>query len=827
MLNRPLRETPLVRPAWLAPIFGAFVATISLADSPAIRIEPAPIALEGAEDRRQVAVSMDGLDGTEKDLTASARYEIIPSGVAEVSPTGVLTPRLDGAARLRVEVGGQYIEVPVEVRDSGRSRSSSYRLDVAALLSKAGCNSGACHGNINGKGGFRLSLRGDDPAFDLASMTRDTFGRRADLSEPSKSLIVLKPTGQVPHEGGLRFATGSPEAAALLRWIGSGAKDDLATVPKLVRLDVFPAHRIAPAPTLAQQLIVTATFSDGSRRDVTRQASFDLNDPTQVLVSPDGRVEAKRPIEATVAVRYLDGRGVSRLAFLPERPGFVWHDVPANNVVDDRVFAKLKAHKIRPSEPAADAAFLRRAYLDALGVLPTPAEVRAFLADPDPDKRSKLVDRLLLRPEFADFWALKWADLLRNEEKTMGSKGVWVFQRWLRDQIAAGVPLDVFARRLVASTGSNFNNPPSSFHRTNRDPSGAAEAFGQVFLGVRLQCARCHNHPYDAWTQDDYYGLSAYFSNVRRKEINNLRADKLDLHEITGDEIIYLEGPPGTVHPRSGERLDPKPPHGPKPDLGNDPDALDDLARWLTVDNPQFARNMANRVWFHLMGRGIVDPVDDFRDSNPPTNPALLEALSADLVANGYRLRPLVALIMKSRTYGLEARPNETNADDEINFSHAAVRLLPAEVLIDAICQVFEQPEPYDQAPQAVRAAQMAGARPGGTFLKTFGKPDRLLTCECERSETTTLAQAFQLINGDQIRTKLIAEDNRIGRLLRVGATDAAILDELALAALGHEFDATRRARFLEHVAKAPDRRKAWEDVAWAILNSKEFLLRH
>jgi hypothetical protein len=466
-------------------------------------------------------------------------------------------------------------------------------------------------------------------------------------------------------------------------------------------------------------------------------------------------------------------------------------------------------------------------YLDALGVLPNPDEARAFLLDTDPDKRSKLVDRLLTRPEFADFWALKWADLLRNEEKTMGPKGVWVFQRWLRDQVAADVPLDVFARRLVASTGSNFQNPPSSFHRTNRDPSTAAETFGQVFLGLRLQCARCHNHPYDSWTQDDYYGLAACFTNVRRKEVDNRRADALDLHEVNGDEIIYLEGPPGTLHPRTGRPLAPKPPGGPALAIGGDPDALGALAGWLTTDNPQFARNLANRVWYHLMGRGIVDPVDDFRDSNPPSNPALLDALASELTANGYRLKPLVALIMKSRTYGLDARPNETNLDDDLNFSRARVQLLPAEVLIDAISQVFEQPEPFDRAPEAIRAVQMPGARPGGSFLKTFGKPDRLLTCECERSEATTLAQAFQLINGDAIRRKLTAVDNRIGRLIRSGATDGAILDELALAALGHTFDSEARGRFLEFVAKAPDHRKAWEDVAWAILNSKEFLLRH
>jgi hypothetical protein len=797
------------------------------ADIPAIRIDPPSIAMVGAGGCQQVAVTIEEADRSARDVTSSTRYAIVPPGIADVSPTGLLVPRSGGKARLVVEAAGLRAEAPIEVSDPGRLRPTSYRLDVTALLSRSGCNLGACHGNMNGKGGFRLSLRGDDPSSDLLSLTRDTFGRRLDLAEPPRSLAYLKPTGQVPHEGGQRFSVGSSEATTLLGWIAGGARDDRESAPRLVRLDVTPTDRVSPAPSLTQQLVVSASFSDGSRRDVTRQAAFDVNDPTVVSVSSGGRVEAHRPVEAVVAVRYLNGRAVSRLAFLPDRPAITGLDAPADNAIDAAVFAKLKAHKIRPSGPSSDAAFLRRATLDAIGRLPTPEEAREFLADIDPGKRRKRVDRLLARPEFADYWALKWADLLRNEEKTMGPKGVWVFQRWLRDQVARDVPLDAFARSLVASTGSTFQNPPASFHRTNRDPMTAAETVGQVFLGVRIQCARCHNHPFDSWTQDDYFGLAAYFGNVRRKQINNVRLDSFDTHEINGDEVVYLEGKPGAVQPRSGEPLAPKPPSGPRPALGEDPDALDDLADWLTRDNPQFARNLANRAWFHLMGRGVVEPVDDFRDSNPPSNPELLDALAAGLVAEGFRLRPLLARIMKSRAYGLDARPEPTAADDEVNFSHAAVRLLPAEVLLDAIGQVLERPEPFDHAPRSVRAVQMPGARPGGSFLRTFGKPERLLTCECERSESTTLAQAFQLINGESIRSMLAAEDNRIGRLIRAGATDLAILEEMTLAALGHEPDATRRGAILDHVSHAPDRRKAWEDVTWAILNSKEFLLRH
>ncbi|MEO6808344.1 MAG: DUF1549 domain-containing protein, partial [Isosphaeraceae bacterium] len=662
-LRRPSNQVIRIVSACVV-VLAAFNANHALAAQPPVRIsvEPGEISLNGAEARQQVAVTGHFADSSVRDLTGEARFTIEPGEVARVSGSGVVTPKGDGQGFLRVEAGGRTIEVPVQVEHAQRTRPMSYRSNVVAVLTKAGCNMGTCHGNINGKGGFRLSIRGFDPGFDLESLTHDAFGRRVSLNQPAQSLIVLKPTTRLPHEGGLRFPPGSTEESIFLGWIGDGARDDLATAPTLTRLTIFPDHRLIAAPGLNQQLIVTAEFSDGSRRDVTRQAAFDLSDPLRVSVTPDGRVESQGPVEVTVAVRYLNGRGISRLAFLHDRPDFAWQDVKPANVLDTHVFDKLKALKINPTEPSTDAEFLRRAFLDAIGVLPSPVEARAFLADRDPEKRAKLVDRLLERPEFADFWALKWADLLRNEEKVMGVKGVWIFQRWLRDQIDQDVPLDEFTRRIVSARGSTWQNPPSSFYRTNRDPQTTAETIGQVFLGVRLQCARCHNHPYDVWTQDDYYGLAAYFANLDRKQINNVRRDRLDTHEINGDEIIYFSGQPRMTQPRSGAMMEPKPLGGPKPTLQGNPNALDDLADWLTRDNPQFARSMANRVWFHLMGRGIVEPVDDFRDSNPPSNPPLLDALTAEFVNRGMRLKPLVALIMKSRTYSFGSTPNATNA---------------------------------------------------------------------------------------------------------------------------------------------------------------------
>ncbi|MDR3634851.1 MAG: DUF1549 and DUF1553 domain-containing protein [Isosphaeraceae bacterium] len=793
----------------------------------ALSVIPAPIVLSGPAAGQQIAVTLSYTDGSVRDVTSIARLAVGSEGVARVSERGVVRPLRDGATRLHVEASGYAVDVPIQVQRASSVRPVSYRLDVSAVLSKAGCNMGACHGNLNGKGGFKLSLRGDDPRLDWVSLTHDTFARRTDPGAPARSLVLLKPTGQVPHEGGIRFNASSPEAAVLKEWVAQGAHDDEASAPRLKRLSVFPVERIAAPGALAQQLVITAEFEDGTLRDVTRQASYDVSDPTIAGVTSDGRVEARRACETTVAVRYLAGRAISRLAFLRDRPGFVWHDVPECNVIDTHVFAKLKAFRVAPSGLASDPVFLRRAYLDAIGRLPAPGEVRAFLADREPGKRDRVIDRLLTRPEFADFWALKWADLLRNEEKTMGQKGVWVFQRWLRDQVARDLPLDVFARQLVSATGSTWSNPPASFYRTNRDPETCAETIGQVFLGVRLQCARCHNHPFDVWTQDDYYGLAAFFANVQRKEINNIRRDEFDKFEINGDEAIYVSGRPQTIQPRSGVMMDPKPPRAPRPELGDDPDALDDLALWLTRDNPQFTRNIANRVWYHLTGRGIVDPVDDFRDSNPPSNPALLDALAGELVRNGLRLRPLVALIMKSRTYQLDAVPNETNAGDEVNFSHAIVRLLPAEVLLDAISDALDEPGQFRRAPRDSRAVQLPGVTAEGDFLKVFGKPDRLLSCECERSDSTSLAQAFQLINGEAIREKLVADNNRLGALLKVKASEESIVDELALAILGHALDDEGKAGVLRHVAGAGDRRKAWEDIAWAMLNSKEFLLRH
>lgn len=788
-----------------------------------LEVVPSRVLLVGGEDAQQLAVTTRGSDGAELDVTSECSFCVEPPAIARVSATGLVEAVADGTGELRIRHQSGTATLTIEVRRTGQRRPASYRNDVVPLLTKGGCNSGACHGGQSGKGGLKLSLRGEDPEFDLRVLTREAGGRRLSVASARQSLVLLKPTGQVPHEGGIRFAAQSRESAVLADWIAAGAVDDAAVVPPLRTLQVFPSERICSSASQAQQLVVVAEFADGSRRDVTRQASYDLNDPTLADVSEAGLVRPRGRGELAVAVRYREGRAVSRLAFLQPRSNWVWNPPPPANLVDQHVYAKLQTLRIHPADLASDPVFLRRVFLDTIGRLPSVEEARTFLQDPDPTKRSRWIDQLLERPEFADFWALKWADLLRNEEKTMGEKGVWVFQRWLRDQFAADVPLDRIVRNLVSGRGSTHRNPAASFHRTNRDPLTAAETVAQVFLGIRIQCARCHNHPFDDWTQDDYYGLAACFSNLKRKQVANLRRDRFDSHEINGDEVVYLSGSPGLTHPRTRAQLRPTP-------LGGEavspetPDALEPLARWLTEGNRQFARNLANRIWFQLMGRGIVEPVDDFRPSNPPSNPALLEALTDQLEAGGMRLKPLVGLILKSTTYQLDSAPP---SDDTTNFSRAAVRLLPAEVLLDAISQVLEVSDRFRFAPQGLRAVQLPGIAAGHSFLKIFGKPERLLTCECERSEATTLAQAFQMINGEVVRGKLESDENRLARRIREGRADNEILEELMLAALARYPTSAEEEGLLGHVRRGGGRLEAWQDVAWAILNSKEFLLRH
>jgi hypothetical protein len=714
-----------------------------------------------------------------------------------------------------------------------------YRHEVAAVFAKAGCNSGACHGNLNGKGGFRLSLRGEDPDFDWISLTQDALGRRVNPHDPSSSLLLLKATGAVPHEGGRRFGRDSLEYKLLHAWIQAGMPAD-ARAPRLTRLTVTPAAKVLYAPEVHARLRVRATFADGAERDVTDLAVFEPSN-TQVRIegatvsraAPDPEAVA----QAVVVVRYLSRQVAVPLAFVPDRPGFRMPELTPANYIDRLVFARLETLHITPSPLAPDEVFLRRAYLDTTGLLPTPEEARAFLNDPRPDRRARLVDQLLARPEFADLWALKWADLLRAEEKSLDKKGVTLFHQWIRKGIAEGKPLNEFAREVIAGRGSTYANPAANFYRALRDPYARSEAVAQVFLGVRLQCARCHNHPFDRWTQHDYHSLAAFFARVQYRVLENNRRDRLDSHEFDGEQIVFLDRAGEVKDPRTKEPLRPLLLGAPTPQLSDNADRLQVLADWVArPDNPLFARAQANRIWYHLMGRGLVEPNDDFRASNPPVNEELLQALTDDLIEHRFDLRHLVRRIMNSRTYQLSSLANAGNRDDEVNGSHTLVRPLQAEALLDAVARVLEVPVEFNGQPRGLRAGQLPGVpafQPRGTrmtdaekFLHLFGRPERLLTCECERANDSTLGQAFQLISGELLNRMIAEPGNRLGRLLKEGKSNRVILDEFYLAALSRPPAPAEARALLAQVETGADRRAAWEDVVWGLLNSKSFLLR-
>jgi hypothetical protein len=725
----------------------------------------------------------------------------------------------------------------------------SFRTDVMAVLSKAGCNQGVCHGNQNGKGGFRLSLRGQDADWDLAQIVRDQAGRRIDGLSPAESLLLKKPSMQVAHEGGQRFTTDSAEYKLLQAWIAGGARDDIATAPRLKSLTVAPAGPTYPVsqqpsalfavvadPQETLQLQVTATFEDGSQRDVTRHAVYDPAERL-VTVNHDGLVRRQAFGETAVLVRYLEKQVAFRVAFVPARADFALADPPPGNYIDDLVWAKLRQLRITPADVCTDSVFVRRVYFDLLNIPPTADEAREFVNNSAANKREELVDRLLARPEFAAAWALRWSDLLHNEEKTLDRKGVQAFHHWIERSIAADKPLNEFARELISARGSTYQSPPANFYRALRDPVSRSEAVAQVFLGVRLQCAKCHNHPFESWTQDDYYRWAGFFARVEYKVLENNRRDDNDKHEFDGEQIVWMKHEGEVKDPRTNKSAKPKFLGEPKSRLDEDQDRLEALADWVAdPKNRFFAAAQANRIWYHMLGRGVVDPIDDLRETNPATNPSLLEALAKDFAAQKFSLRGLVRRIALSRTYQLASEPNATNADDDRNFSHALVRRLSAEQLLEASHRVAGVEPKFNGYPQGIGPTQLPGvaamparrAKPSmdDQFLTLFGKPQRLLSCECERSTGTTLSQAFAMISGPMINDLLSSDEGRIARLSGESRPTSERIAELYWTALARAPTAEELQATCKHVDQSPDYRKGLEDVVWSLLNAKEFLLR-
>ena len=790
----------------------------------ALIVQPPSIELAGAQSMQQVVVTGRYADGTVRDLTPFCDFSATEADLASISKGGFLLGLKNGTTTLTVKAGNQTAQVPLVVKDMEKTNNSSFRQQLIAALNVGGCNAGACHGTPSGKGGFRLSLRGYDPPADFLQLTRDVLGRRTDRNDPEASLILNKALGRVPHEGGQRFKSDSIPAQTIRKWLSEGLQDDRADLPTLKKIDILPGSRVLNSPSRWQQLAVMATFSDGSVRDMTRLTVFTSSDDAVAKVNPDGLVEFGQSGEVAILCRYLDELYAVRLTFLEAKPGFVWSNPPEQNFVDTLVFAKLKMLSILPSDLCTDQEFVRRAYLDACGILPTPDEVKKFMADNAKDKRAKLIDSLLDRPEYADMWTLRWSDVLRSNRKTIQIKGIHVYQQWMRGHIAANTPFDQVVRELVTASGSTFANPPANFYRISRDPQNLAETTAQLFFGIRMQCCKCHNHPFERWTQNDYYSMAAFFARVKQKRDVEPGADP----KVIGAEVIYSDRGGEVVQPRTNQTMAPKFLGGAVADVKPGQDRREALADWLTsANNPFLPKSVVNRIWFHLNGKGIVDPVDDFRDSNPSANDELLNALAKEFTGKKFDTKHIIRTIMNSRTYQLSAQSNDFNRDDSKYFSHAVTKLLPAEPLLDAICTATEIPEKFAGLPPGTRAVQLPDGEVNHVFLKTFGQPGRELACECEREGDSNLAQALQLINGPTINDKMRAPNNRIGRLIAKKMTDLEILDDLYLATLSRSPMEGEVKASLDHLNKSADKRKAWEDIQWALLNSKEFLFRH
>jgi hypothetical protein len=791
----------------------------------ALAVQPQTVTLTGPRSMQQLVVTGRYADGTVRDLTPFVELKAAAGDVLTVSDGQLLLPKKNGMTSLTVKAGPLQVQVPVTVREMDRAQPVSFRNDLIAALNVGGCNSGACHGTPTGKNGFKLSLRGYDPAADYLQLTRDVMGRRTDRLGPDSALMLQKALGRVPHEGGARFPASSLPAQTIRAWLAEGLQDDAPSLSPLKKIEVLPGNRVLNEPARWQQLAVLATFGDGQTRDVTRLTVFTSSDTAIASVDTSGLVEFAQGGEVAILCRYLEELVPVRLTYLEPKPGFKWPNPPEANYVDKHIFAKLKMLNIQPSDLCTDQEFVRRAYMDVCGVLPTPEETKAFLDSKEPARRAKLIDQLLERPEYADQWTLKWSDVFRSTRKAIQLKGTHVFQKWLRNHIDKNDGFDQIVREVITSGGNTFSNPPANYFRIARDPSSLAETTAQLFFGIRMQCAKCHNHPFERWTQDDYYSMSAWFARVKQRKDPS---EPITTPPAPGAEYIYVDRVTEVTQPRTGKVMAPRFMGGAAPTIAPGKDRREVLAAWMTSsDNPFVPKSLVNRIWFHLNGKGIVDPVDDFRDSNPSANDDLLEALAKDFTAHHFDVKYLIRTIMNSRTYQLSAQTNDFNKDDNKYFSHAVTKLHTAEQLFDALCFVTEVPEKFAGFALGTRATQLPDGEINHPFLKTFGQPARELACECEREGDSNLAQALQLINGPAVNDRLRNPTNRIGKLLVKKMDDRALLDELFLTTLSRGPNDVEAQKMLEHVSRAMDKRKAWEDVHWALINSKEFLFRH
>ena len=780
-----------------------------------IAVFPPDVNMQSARGKQRIIVQASYADGITRDVTAQAKVTISDPKIAKIVNLEVL-PVGDGKCSIAVEFEGKTTQVPVDVKDAIKDRPISFKLDVMPIFLRNGCNQGGCHGAARGKDGFRLSLFGFDPDGDHYRLTRELNGRRINLAIPEESLLVEKSIGKVPHTGGQKFAVGEQYYNDLVRWVDAGGPQDPAGIPTPVSVDLFPKSALLDGKGSTQQLIVRAKYSDGSERDVTSLALFLSSNDSSGKVSPNGLVTAGDRGEAFVMARFSTFTVGVPFIVLPKDLKFSFPPTPEKNYIDTLVNAKLKNLRIAPSATCSDEVFLRRIFIDLTGMLPSVEEYKTFMANKSADKREQLVKELMERKEFSELWVLKWAELLQIRSSNQVSyKATLLYYNWLQDRIARNVPLNQWVQELLGANGGTFNNPVTNYYQNETDILKVTENVAQVFMGMRIQCAQCHNHPFDRWTMDDYYGFAAFFTQIGRKRTDDPR-----------ELVVFNSGSGEINHPVGGRRMAPKYLGGEVPDVvGKDRRGL--MAEWLaSPKNPYFATNLSNMVWTHFFGLGIINEVDDVRVSNPPSNSELLQELGKKFTEYNYDFKRLVKDIVLSNSYQLSTQTNSSNESDTKNFSHSSIRRIKAETFLDCISQVTETKNKFPGLPLGARAVQIADGQVSNYFLTTFGRATRESVCSCEVKLDPTLSQSLHLLNGDAT-TQRITQGNLIGKLLKEKKTPEEILDEIYIRCLSRMPSADEKTKVLALVNAEKDKKQVLEDAFWAVLNTREYMFNH
>ncbi len=806
-------------------VFGRFESSAQAADAaPALALFPAEVQLTGPTARQQVIATQTTGERL-IDVTREASWKSANPEIARVSDGGLVTNVSDGQTTIEVRQGVMTFILPVEVHGSAESPTVNLEDDIVPILTRFGCNSGACHGKARGQNGFELSLLGFYPDMDFATITQEARGRRIFGAAPEQSLLLRKASARVPHGGGERLTQTSHAYAQLRDWIASGTPRRAADDPLLVKVTVHPDERILEHDT-QQQLVVMAHYSDGRQRDVTHLSDFQSSESAIVAVDEQGLVTAgSLPGEAAIMARFNGQISIANV-LIPlegEVAPDVYEQLPQHNFIDALVWAKLKRLRIIPSQEVDDATYMRRVYTDIIGRLPTPDEVRTFLGSTDPERRAALIDHLLEQPEYADFWANKWSDLLVPNPYRVGAKATLTYDYWIRQSFRNNIPYDEFVRQVVTAQGSTWQNGPVTLLRDRREPDELTTVVSQLFLGIRLDCARCHHHPFEKWGQEHFYSFAAYFGQLGRK------GRGLSPPISGSEEIFYNKGTGEVKHPLTDEVMAPAPLFGTAPEIQPEQDPRVSLAAWMTgADNAPFAEVMANRVWGDLMGRGIVEPVDDFRATNPPTNAPLVQALGQHFREQKFDVKALIRTICGSYAYQLSSEPSERNVVDTRNYSRHYRTRLRGEVLLDALCQVTGVPEKFTAMPPDTRAVQLWTRRIGSLFLDTFGRPDPNQDPPCERFDEPNVVQPLHMMNAPALNAKITSDQGIAAKLAASDKTPEQIVEELYLATFNRYPTTEEQAAPLAHFADPETtRRVATEDLLWALINTAEFMFQN